>query len=346
MPDNKNSYAEIHFHRLTQLGPLLNSKTSLNSTVNNPQWFDSDGTTPNRQKVHDHIQTEWRAETPGVVRGKKAIILSGPPGAGKGTILKQILAEMGSNPDQWRIIDADIFKDKLLQQAIADGSYDSFIKPQAIKDLEAQGEQFFPRELASLVHEESSILAEQARLRAIASGENIVFDTVLSSPQSAAELGRLLHESGYDVHVVNIEVPHEVSAASAKQRWRDGYFKALDGDNPLGGRIVPEDYIHHIFDTSDGHSRPYTTARSLAYSCPAVSQFDQYQRDAGNNGFTHTNRRIRTAPGTPLGPPHHQPTGPPLNPNPPTQHQWPQPTTALPRHRTNNIHSHFNLRGR
>src|SRR5699024_4005932 len=51
----------------------------------------------------------------------------------------------------------------LLREALADGSYEVWIKPDAVRDLEAQGERFFPLELAALVHEESSMLAAALR---------------------------------------------------------------------------------------------------------------------------------------------------------------------------------------
>lgn len=88
----------------------------------------------------------------------------GPPGAGKGTILPQVL---GEDRDSFLVIDPDRFKEQLLRQAVADDSYEDSIKPPAIRDLEARGEQFFPMELASLVHEESSFLAKTLRSQAI-----------------------------------------------------------------------------------------------------------------------------------------------------------------------------------
>jgi hypothetical protein len=72
---------------------------------------------------------------------------------------------------------------------MTDGSYQSFLKPQEVRDLEAQGERFFPRDLASLVREESSLLARKARLQAIEAGENVVIDSVLGS-QKTADGGR------------------------------------------------------------------------------------------------------------------------------------------------------------
>lgn len=59
-------------------------------------------------------------------------------------------------------VNPDDFKDELLVTALADGSYDSYLVPDEVRGLEAAGEKFYPRELAALVHNESSILARKA----------------------------------------------------------------------------------------------------------------------------------------------------------------------------------------
>lgn len=48
------------------------------------------------------------------------------------------------------VVDADKFKDKLLREAMNDGSHETFLKPDAVREPEAAGEPFFPLELAAL----------------------------------------------------------------------------------------------------------------------------------------------------------------------------------------------------
>lgn len=103
---------------------------------------------------------------------------------------------LGSERDHYLVIDADEFKQLLLHEAQRDGTYETLIKPDEIRNREAHGEQFFPLELSSLVHEESSLLAKAQRERAIEQGKNIVVDTVLSSEHSAQRLGQQLTEAG------------------------------------------------------------------------------------------------------------------------------------------------------
>jgi hypothetical protein len=91
------------------------------------------------------------------------------------------------------VIDADEFKRSLLREAFMDGSYDEWLVPAAIREHEAEGERFHPLELASLVHEESSYLAKSLRADAIAAGDKIVIDTVLSNEADALALGQRLN---------------------------------------------------------------------------------------------------------------------------------------------------------
>ncbi|MEK8229370.1 hypothetical protein NKG05_30855 [Oerskovia sp. M15] len=41
-------------------------------------------------------------------------------------------------------MDADRFKEKLLREALADGSYETFLKPEGVREREEAGEPFFP----------------------------------------------------------------------------------------------------------------------------------------------------------------------------------------------------------
>ncbi|RRD45810.1 zeta toxin family protein, partial [Arachnia propionica] len=102
-------------------------------------------------------------------------------------------------------------------------SYESWLKPARVKELETQGERFFPLDLATLVHEESSLLAQRMRKEAMQDGCNIVIDTVLGSPRSVTDIQTTLAAAGYRVEIIDVEVPEAVSREAIRQRWRDGY---------------------------------------------------------------------------------------------------------------------------
>lgn len=262
---------------LSRPGGPLDSRGP-NATVNNPAWFRRP-TQPRgaRGELHDRLAEEYRAQFADVRTERRAIVLAGPPGAGKSTVQRAIL---GDDAKDWLVIDADEFKRALLRTALDDGSYEDFVTPEAVRELQAGGERFAPLELASLVHEESSQIARKVRMDAVDAGLNIVVDTVLSGEGSARELGAQLEEAGYRVRVVDVETTYEISAARVEQRWRDvtRSFLAAELDGGLGGRWVPSEYTRGLFPPElGGRSVCEGVARMLAEQCAVVERLDVYR---------------------------------------------------------------------
>jgi hypothetical protein len=160
------------------------------------------------------------------------------------------------------------------------------LKPQEIRELEDAGERFFPLELASLVHEESSMLAVRLRHESIDAGTNIAVDSVLSNEASALALGRRLETVGYRIEIVDVEVPYEISAGRIAGRWQQSYEKALTGENTLGGRWVPSEYAHDVFDGPGGKSKPEAVAQKLAETCSAVDRYRLWRTTAEGTATT------------------------------------------------------------
>lgn len=271
-------------------GPLTaQSKTA---TAQNPEWFNVRRGEPrqDRRRLHNEILArfiELRAE---VRRDKKAIVLAGPPGAGKSTAQAALIQATRTQPEHWLPINADDFKDELLQQARQDGSYDSYLLPDEVRALEAAGEKFYPRELAALVHTESSILAKKARNEALESGMNVIIDGTLGNEKQARILLDRLQAAGYDVLVADVETTQKVSEARTMGRWERGYLDAENGtaaglDAELGGRWVPQSFPASLFnEPSDTESVCAANAAAIAADYGCVSEYQVYRvadRDAG-----------------------------------------------------------------
>lgn len=280
MTDIPETHIEQHWQSLMALsepGQVL-AADSPYATVKNPKWYGSRGPTAERRQLHDQILADFLAEKPDVGHDRIAVIMAGPPGAGKTTIRKQVLDQIGATEDHFHIIDADNFKDALLQHAIDDGTYETDIKPPEVKQLETQGELFYPRELASLVHEESSDLARRARKDAMVSGENFVLDGVLSNPDKAVQLGQDLAAAHYRVHVVDVEVSEAQSRAAVARRWREGRIAAAQGIDTLGGRIVPNTVLTPLFHTMKQTTMPHEASQQLATTGPTIESFWRWRR--------------------------------------------------------------------
>ena len=256
---------------LSQPGQAL-APSAATATLNNPAWWIDGEPTPARDRLHRRLLEDARSRFPDVEQERQAIVLAGPPGAGKSTVLNDVL---GDQRGKYLVIDADEFKRSLLLEARADGSYDQWLMPDAIREREAQGDKFFPLELASLVHEESSYLAKSLRADAIAAGDNIVLDTVLSNQDDAVALGARLNAAGYSIRVIDVEVPYELSAARIRERWERAYADALEGADSLGGRWVPSEYARPIFDTKHGRGVSQDVAAKLAEN-PAVIRYERH----------------------------------------------------------------------
>lgn len=273
--------------RLSKPGQAL-APNAATATTNNPAWWISGEPTPTRDLLHERLIDEARATAPDVEQQRRAIVLAGPPGAGKSTVLADVL---GDHRGEYLVIDADEFKRSLLREAQVDGSYDQWLMPDAIRELGARSERFYPLELASLVHEESSYLAKSLRVDAIAAGDNIVIDTVLSNESDALALGQLLTEAGYDVRVLDVEVPYELSEERIRSRWEHAYATALEGGDSLGGRWVPSEYARDVFDGPGGKSKPEAAARALAEQCPVVGRYQVFRTTAEEARVAHVEGR-------------------------------------------------------
>lgn len=289
-------------------GPL--AADSRHATTQNSEWFNVRRQEPRaaRRALHNELLTGFVAAHPEVAQERKAIVLAGPPGAGKSSVVETLIAETQTRPEQWLAINPDDFKDLLLQQAKRDGSYNSHLIPDEVRSLDAAGEKFYPRELAALVHNESSILAKKAIRDAIVRGDNVVIDGTLSGEKNARLQLDALQAAGYDVKIADVETTQDISEARTLSRWERGYTAAENGtatgvDAELGGRWVPQSFPASLFTTPAAtESRCAANAAAVAKDYGCVSEYVLYRVPDKNSGPVLDIKAGRENAGSPLMP--------------------------------------------
>lgn len=288
---SSNGTDRVEEHRtvlrdLTGAGGAINAESNY-ASQHNPEWFDQETGRPlaDRDREQREIIREFRAKSPNVPRDRQAILLAGPPGAGKTTAQDELFASTGTTEDDWRILNADDFKDRLFKRALDDGSYDSRLTPPEVSAAEAGGEKVWPRERAALVHEESSAIMKRARDQSMRQGENIIIDGTLGNADAGEKLVKRLEEQGYSVRIALVDGPRDVTEARVAYRWNRGYEGAVNGvpdpDDPdlltLGGRWVPAEVTDALYRDGNDESICAASAQTIAKSSPAVAQLDVYR---------------------------------------------------------------------
>lgn len=282
------------------------------ASVNNPAWFqlDDDGeldATPERDELHMRILGQWEESNPHVVRGHSAIVMAGPPGAGKSTTRAKLFH--GRDQSQWRHVDADDFKRHLLEEALADGTLQQLL-PEEMRVWPGESSRFHPFELSALVHHESTnFLFNPALEDAIARGDNLIIDGTLAWKPRADRIVADLSEAGYRIRVVDVEAPKAVTLARTVERWRLGYLQALNKptgpDAHLGGRWLPPGAVDALFtefrepDKKPLHGKSVTEVNALEISeaNTAVTQYDLYRTLSAKGAAEHVERRKRSGRG-------------------------------------------------
>lgn len=248
-----------------------------NASVSNPRWFRSDGTLRQvRQAEHHRIINDVIGSSSAAQPSQQpiAILLAGPPGSGKSSARRSLFdagdeqITGGLNASNFVVIDADSIKEKLLDIAEHDGSLQSFLMPPEARALQAQGEVFSKLDFASLVHEESSMIADAARETAIERRLNLILDQVCSNPRKTAALVDKLANQGYTVRIVEIHAEKEFSEQSV-------FLRYLRDQERAEGRYVPTEVIDSVY-TPDGTSRPRQSIQSLLEAKPC--RLDAYRR--------------------------------------------------------------------
>jgi predicted kinase len=180
--------------------------------------------TDERVAQHHAIVDEVYERHKSVPTDRQAILSGGLAGAGKTTVL---VGHAQVDMSQYMLIGADEMKDELAVRGMIP---------------EIPGHDLTPLERSTLIQIESSYLADMLAERAFADGRNVVIDATMGDQGVVQRRLARLHEKGYTVRGVFVDVPVEVSRDRVAARYAQGMRDYREGRGH-GGRPISLDYI-------------------------------------------------------------------------------------------------------
>lgn len=195
-----------------------------------------------RQVIHEELINQMLKQYESVPNDKQIVMSAGLPGAGKTTVLTRY---ENLNMEDWATISSDDFKEMLA----ANGH---------VPEIEG----LTPMEASTLVHEESSYLADKLLEKLSSQGKNLIYDfTCKNEEKTKMRLSGLI-DKGYEtknMQFVFVDIPVETAKERAKFRYVQGLNEGIENDHKnkelefegkldeqrltLGGRYLPEEVI-------------------------------------------------------------------------------------------------------
>lgn len=246
------------------------------------------GYTPERRKFHQKVLADFQRQYKGYPREGKAVVMAGPPGAGKSTALKNF----GQEAFGLEVTSKEQAKagDKRPAQNYVT------INPDDFKDyIEVDPERYEglnDNELAYMKHEESSHLAEMATEYFMSRGYNVVIDITLGKEESAARKYYEPYEEDYDFEVLLVDGTMENSYNNAGLRWKRPDEET--GERTYAGRFIPMDVVQHNAPT-DSRFRSKNAEEFQKFTKRSkVKQAYVYDPENPDGGLQSAETAIRT----------------------------------------------------
>jgi predicted ABC-type ATPase len=206
-------------------GRFVETQLSLNSHLNTTYTFSRTGKwgvwEPARAAQQKRVVDElWKEQFARVPSEGKAVLTGGLMGAGKTTIIHT--QKHGFDPKKFGRVDADMVKERMAKHGMIP-------KIPGLAPLEA----------ATLVHEESALLAAMLADRAYAERKNVIWDVSMVDSHTINSRMRKLRDAGYEeIHGVFVDIDPDTAAERVRARHRADMEKWLDKEG-FGGRYVP-----------------------------------------------------------------------------------------------------------
>lgn len=183
--------------------------------------------TEERQALHRKIVENMLNPNAKAKEGEKpkVYVLMGPPGSGKTTAgaptADRIGLKISGDDSNVTLINSDDVKAQLPE-------YEGWN--------------------AGAVHEESGIIAEDMVFsEAMEQRHNLVLDITGKGFSKVNDWVDRMGKAGYEIHIAQVQVPDEVAAQRAHERWdRNAFNRDPKAEEP--GRYVPADYVAYAVD--------------------------------------------------------------------------------------------------
>jgi predicted kinase len=176
-----------------------------------------------RDAVHDSIIEDICGRAEGIPCERQAIIAGGLGGAGKSTVLGK---HAGIDLTRYLTINPDDVKEEMGRRGL-------------IPDVAGLS----PMEASDLVHAESSHIAKRIARRALADGRNVIWDITMSRQDSTEERIDDLHDAGYSVTGIFVDIAVEASVRRAESRHRSGHEEYRAGIGLGAGTCRPSSSV-------------------------------------------------------------------------------------------------------
>lgn len=183
-----------------------------------------------RQKIHREILDNLHKQHENVPENGQVVFSAGLPGAGKTTVLEGLKDREGVDTNQYVTVSSDDFKEIFAERGM-------------IPEVDG----LHPMEASTLVHDESSYLADKYLKELAAKNKNIVYDFTCKSYDSTAIRIKTLTNNGYDeknMQFVFVDIPLEVAEERANFRYASGLNEAVEDDSSVGGRYLPKEVLY------------------------------------------------------------------------------------------------------
>lgn len=194
---------------------------------------------PERAKIHDDMIAELMKKYAKVPSEGKVIFSSGLPGSGKTTVLTKY--EM-LNHKEWATVSSDDFKEMLAERNM-------------IPEIEGLS----PMESSTLVHRESSYLADRLLSNLGSLNKNIIYDFTCKNEYSARGRIKSLLDRDYktkNMKFVFVDISIENAKERARYRYKSGLNEEMLSEDKklIGGRFLPEYVIESSKALNSSHS--------------------------------------------------------------------------------------------